>query len=133
MMLYRFIELNLSIEVGRSWSARHAGGKSMNRYGNIIPYDNNRVVLSKPVNDCDYINASWVRGFEDRKWVTDALTMIKPELILRLKRFIACQGPLDHTIPHFWQMVLENKVGLIVMLTKLKEKSGGSEWCLSLN
>lgn len=29
---------------------------------------------------------------------------------------------MEHTLPHFWRMVLENKVGLIVMLTKLRER-----------
>ncbi len=38
-------------------------------------------------------------------------------------RFIASQGPLEHTCPHFWQMVAENEVNLIVMLTKLKERA----------
>ncbi len=29
---------------------------------------------------------------------------------------------MEHTSPHFWQMVLENEVRLVVMLTKLKER-----------
>jgi protein tyrosine phosphatase len=39
------------------------------------------------------------------------------------------EGPLPNSVPHFWQMVLENNVQLIVMLTKLSEckKSGGSQ------
>jgi|688.fasta_scaffold1539124_2 protein tyrosine phosphatase len=35
------------------------------------------------------------------------------------------QGPLPHTVPHFLQMIVENKVKIIVMLTKLKEKNEG--------
>ena len=34
----------------------------MNRYGNILPYDSTRVILSHPINGCDYVNASWIRG-----------------------------------------------------------------------
>ena len=32
---------------------------------------------------------------------------------------------MDHTKSHFWQMVWENKVHLVVMLTKLKERKQG--------
>ncbi len=48
--------------------------------------------------DCDYINASWIRGFNHNK------------------EFIATQNPTVDTIPDFWQMVRENNVKLIVML-----------------
>jgi protein tyrosine phosphatase len=41
---------------------------------------------------------------------------------VRMPTFIAAQGPLDHTVQHFLQMILENKVKIIVMLTKLREK-----------
>jgi protein tyrosine phosphatase len=39
-----------------------------------------------------------------------------------LPTFIAAQGPLPQSIPHFLQMIIENEVKAIVMLTKLKEK-----------
>ena len=29
---------------------------------------------------------------------------------------------MEHTCPHFWRMVMDNKVKLIVMLTKVKER-----------
>ena len=35
--------------------------------------------------------------------------------------FIACQAPLPASFAHFWQMVLEDKVELIVMVTQLVE------------
>ncbi len=82
----------------------HIRNANLNRYGNILPYDRRRVVLSRKVGgDCDYVNASWIRGFGG-------------------SRFIASQGPMEHTCPHFWQMVFENRVHLVVMLTKLKER-----------
>ena len=41
--------------------------------------------------------------------------------------FIATQGPIDGSIEDFWQMVFDNKVGLIVMLCSLAE--GGRQKC----
>ena len=73
----------------------------------MIPYDDNRVVLSNNIEDVDYVNASWIKN-----GVTTP----------NMPTFIAAQGPFFHTIPHFLQMVLENKATAIVMLTKLKEK-----------
>jgi protein-tyrosine phosphatase len=35
--------------------------------------------------------------------------------------FIATQGPKENTQKHFWQMVIENNVNLIIMLCKLRE------------
>ena len=80
---------------------------SCNRYGNILPYDETRVVLNLPINECTYINASWLKDI-DNKTV-----------------FIAAQGPMKQTLPHFLQMIHEQKVKAIVMLTKLDEKKGG--------
>ena len=71
-----------------------------------MPYDSNRVVLTNPIEGTNYINASWVKN--------DSLTSITPT-------FIASQGPFEHTIPHFLQMIVENKVRAVVMLTKIKE------------
>jgi protein tyrosine phosphatase len=60
-------------------------------------------------SDCDYINASWIRGFSHSK------------------EFIATQNPTVDTIPDFWQMVRENNVKLIVMLTGSKIQEGKNE------
>ena len=35
--------------------------------------------------------------------------------------FIACQAPLQGSFYHFWQMVVEEKVEVIVMVTQLVE------------
>ena len=41
--------------------------------------------------------------------------------------FIAAQGPLAASIPHFLEMIHEQKVGAIVMLTNLEEKRNGEK------
>ena len=67
--------------------------RNKNRYPDILPYDKNRVVLTKPNN---YINASKVSVGE--------------------KNFISCQAPLPQTFSDFWSMVwvcislLSNKI-----------------------
>lgn len=37
------------------------------------------------------------------------------------KLFIATQGPLTSSFYHFWKMIWQNDVGLIVMLCNLRE------------
>ncbi|XP_010954573.1 receptor-type tyrosine-protein phosphatase C isoform X1 [Camelus bactrianus] len=118
----------------RSWRTQHIGkqeeNKSKNRNSHIIPYDFNRVPLRHELevskesehdsdassdDDSDleetskYINASFVMSY----W--------KPEVM------IATQGPLKETIGDFWQMVVQRKVKVIVMLTELR--SGDQEAC----
>jgi protein tyrosine phosphatase len=73
-----------------------------NRYPSILPYDSNRIVLSKTCND--YINASLIKIDEE-------------------KTIIATQGPLLHTIHDFWSMVLQDEeTDAIFALTRLVEE-----------
>uniref|UniRef100_A0A6P8I6N2 protein-tyrosine-phosphatase n=1 Tax=Actinia tenebrosa TaxID=6105 RepID=A0A6P8I6N2_ACTTE len=82
--------------------------KSKNRYGNIIPYNNSRVVLEKLEGDedSDYINASYIWGY-DCKQIS----------------YIATQGPLPQTVNDFWRMIWQEKMSVIVMLTGIKEQN----------
>ncbi|KAF6327970.1 protein tyrosine phosphatase non-receptor type 3 [Rhinolophus ferrumequinum] len=76
-----------------------------NRYKDVLPYDTSRVLLQG--ND-DYINASYVN-------------MEIPAANL-VNKYIAAQGPLPHTCAQFWQIVWDQKLSLIVMLTTLTER-----------
>lgn len=82
-----------------------AANPQLNRYVNVLPFDQNRVKLNHGTND--YINASLLssRPGSQVAWT-----------------YIATQGPLKHTAAQFWQMVLEQKVVVIVMLTHVIEK-----------
>eukprot|EP00116_Pleurobrachia_bachei_P003578 sb/3463840/ len=62
-----------------------------------------RVKLENPLDG--YINANYIRGFKGAPRV-----------------YIATQGPLKNTIVDFWDMVWQEKVTTIVMITKIQEK-----------
>jgi netrin-G3 ligand len=88
--------------------AHSDANKHKNRYSNVVPYDDTRVVLSRVPGDdaSDYINASVIDG----------------EAAGSEAAYIATQGPLQHTIADFWRMVWETRATLIVMLGMEREK-----------
>ncbi|XP_043912110.1 receptor-type tyrosine-protein phosphatase epsilon isoform X2 [Protopterus annectens] len=88
-------------------AANQEENKEKNRYPNILPYDQTRVVLT-PVDGVpgsDYINASYIDGYKEKN------------------KFIAAQGPKPETANDFWKMIWEQKSATIVMLTNLKERN----------
>eukprot|EP00117_Sycon_ciliatum_P006555 scpid29616/ scgid10043/ Receptor-type tyrosine-protein phosphatase C; Leukocyte common antigen; T200 len=77
----------------------------LNRYKDILPYDNCRVVLSPAVGGSDYVNASLVRARTDG--MPDA---------------IASQAPHnDSAFAGFWACVWQNGVTAIVVLSNMME------------
>jgi len=69
------------------------------------PYDYNRVVLKESINGQDFIDASQI---------SDSGNIV-----------IATQCPLETTIAHFLQMLTDQKIDSIVMLTKTYEQRLG--------
>ncbi|XP_044530849.1 receptor-type tyrosine-protein phosphatase C [Gracilinanus agilis] len=88
-----------------SKDARKPFNQNKNRYVDILPYDHNRVELTEINGDAgsDYINASYVDGFKEPR------------------KYIAAQGPREETVDDFWRMIWEQKVTVIVMVTRCEE------------
>ncbi|XP_062315845.1 tyrosine-protein phosphatase non-receptor type 18 isoform X1 [Osmerus eperlanus] len=70
-----------------------------NRYKDILPYDQTRVVLNPLTSpfDSDYINANFIQGATETK------------------KYIATQGPLSATLVDFWRMIWQYEVKVIMM------------------
>ncbi|CAL9107246.1 unnamed protein product [Musa acuminata var. zebrina] len=76
-----------------------------NRYMDVLPFDNNRIILDSTKGNTSsangYINASFIGIGTGEK----------------VSRFIATQGPLPETSGDFWEMVFQHRCPVIVMLT----------------
>ncbi|XP_075995830.1 tyrosine-protein phosphatase non-receptor type 18 [Genypterus blacodes] len=70
-----------------------------NRYKDILPYDQSRVLLSLLTSDhdSDYINANFIQGASAGR------------------SYIACQGPLSCTLTDFWRMIWQHDIKVIAM------------------
>ncbi|XP_070545261.1 tyrosine-protein phosphatase non-receptor type 13-like isoform X2 [Ptychodera flava] len=93
-------QLRLVKAVDDCETAKNPINKDKNRYRNVLPYDVTRVKLQEG-RTSDYINASHVR------WSVGNAPY----------HYIACQGPLPHTTDDFWQMIWEQEVNVIAMVT----------------
>ena len=124
------------------------------RYTNIIPFDHNRVQLHTPINGTDYINASNITGINadllasrESRYKDTAIKLNNPPNFKSESNparfsninFIASQGPLPNTCVHHLQMIFEQKVDFVIMLTRCEERAAkdgekkGIEWLLFFN
>ncbi|KAF4358228.1 hypothetical protein G4B88_030532 [Cannabis sativa] len=80
---------------------------SKNRYTDVLAFDRTRVVL----DSCkDYRPAA--KGYINANFIAVSSSE-------SISRFIATQGPLPHTYEDFWEMVIQYKCPVVVMLTRL--------------
>lgn len=88
--------------------------RNLDRYGNVQPWNSNRIKLQVPEGYTDYINASPI--------------VLKSPLDPKERPphwYIAMQGPKGNTTEHTWRMVAEQlqSPAVIVMLTETHEKN----------
>ncbi|KAI4594177.1 hypothetical protein KJ359_008452 [Pestalotiopsis sp. 9143b] len=91
-----------------------AAYRPLDRYGNIQPWNNNRVKLQVPEGSPDYINASPI--------------VVRSPLAPEKRpphKYIAMQGPTGRTSEHVWRMVAEQmqSPAVMVMLTETRENN----------
>ncbi|KAK2507122.1 hypothetical protein MC885_004111 [Smutsia gigantea] len=87
------------------------GNVRKNRYKDVLPYDQTRVILSllQEEGHSDYINGNFIRGTDGSQ------------------AYIATQGPLPHTLLDFWRLVWE--FGVKVILMACREMENGRKKC----
>ncbi|CAH8861545.1 unnamed protein product [Trichobilharzia szidati] len=93
--------------------------KKLNRFMDILPYDQTRVKLNpfdKCKQDHDYVNASFIYEI-----IPCSNATTHPVLNRNKIDYIASQAPLESTVGDFWRMIIEQNVTIIVMLTRLYE------------
>ncbi|CAF2263567.1 unnamed protein product [Rotaria magnacalcarata] len=94
----------LPVENVSQRDAYFADNIDRNRHPQIVPYDRNRVCLSRILGH-PYINASFVEGYSYHC------------------SFIITQDPLSETIHEFWRMFIEHDSNCIVQLHTMAESS----------
>ncbi|XP_051060327.1 tyrosine-protein phosphatase non-receptor type 18 isoform X3 [Phodopus roborovskii] len=87
------------------------GNTKKNRYKDVVPYDETRVILSLLQEEGlgDYINANFIRGTDGSQ------------------AYIATQGPLPQTLLDFWRLVWEFGVKVILMACQETENGRTKE------
>jgi receptor-type tyrosine-protein phosphatase A len=89
-----------------SYSGSQPNNETKNRYRTYVPPDERRVLLKGRQSQGSasaYICAMFVDGYRQKN------------------SYIATQGPLKHTVEDFWQLIWENNIEFIVMMTRLEE------------
>ncbi|KAJ8040629.1 Receptor-type tyrosine-protein phosphatase T [Holothuria leucospilota] len=104
-----FEELRVPETPNQEFSQLEAN-KPKNRFKNILPYDHTLVNLTDGEGS-DYINASYIKGYNDREMA-----------------YIATQGPLESTVVDFWRMIWQEESKEIIMLTNLVENKKKKCW-----
>jgi len=101
---FESLKCKKSCDYNKFTAVYHPQNMCKNRYYNILPNEDSRVKLNALVDgDGDYINANFV-GCENFR-----------------RNYILTQAPLPNTMNDLWRMVWQEKVPVIVCLTKLSE------------
>lgn len=95
------------LTMNRLYRYKPIDGLRRDRYKDIVPFSENRVLLS----DGSYINASYMPNWNGKN----------------PKAFIASQGPMQSTIGDQWDLIWSHNIAAVVTIGKLAE--GATEKC----
>ncbi|CAF1495863.1 unnamed protein product, partial [Didymodactylos carnosus] len=102
-----------------------------NRYRDVIPGDDTRVVLlPDELDKDDFINANYVTGYKQEKayiFAQGILSLYNISYALITLPMMKKVCPLESTAKDFWRMIWQQKSGVIAMTTNVKE--GGIPKC----
>ena len=106
-LIKEYAEIKARAPDGTFQHAKLRNNLTKNRYTDVLCYDHSRVILSQEDDDptTDYINANFVDGYKQKN------------------AYISTQGPLPKTSYDFWRMVWEQHCLVIVMTTRVMERS----------
>lgn len=108
---FEHLQMQESIQSASRSTGEKPENKKKNRYKNILPYDETRIILTDvdpATPGSDYINANGIQVPDDT-------------IPGGMKRYIATQGCLHQTISDFWLMAFQQDSSIIVMITKIVE------------
>ena len=107
-----------------------AQGERFNKIGQfnllptILPFDQNRIRLRKPIDGYDYINASWLNSAEEES-TYEQVIYSKQTRFSQIK-FAVGQNPLPNTIHHHYQMIHENRFDVVVSFSENENNKLGA-------
>ena len=87
---------------------------ALNLIPDVLPYDEHRVKLQAKINGCDYVNATWLSKV-DQDQVHYNMVYSDDESDANV-RFILGQDPTTNARPHYYQMLHENMVAIVVQI-----------------
>ena len=102
------LKSNLTMAQGQRYNDGKNGKFNINR--EVLPYDQTRVKLKTPINGIDYINASWIQRITESNPYEDVYKFLPAAKI----NFLLTQDPTPDTQEHFYQMMYEQHVDIIV-------------------
>ena len=104
----------LEVRVTTYQGQRYTKKGCFNLHDNVLPFDHNRVILNNPIDECDYINATWLSQVsEEGDYDQLIYTSYIPYFNIR---FIVAQDPMSNTFPHHYQMMHENAVDILSLI-----------------
>ena len=102
------LKSDLTMSQGRRYNDGKKGKMNINK--DILPYDQTRVKLKFPINGVDYINASWIQRVKENHVYDDVYDFLEASKI----NFLLTQDPTPDTEQHFYQMMFEQLVDIVV-------------------